>query len=155
MQKLNEIISELLSDSTAYGLAKIFKRKKLFFKLFWLTFFLMGSGTSVYYICDAITGYFEYEVITKIENKYEQPMLFPTISICPYANNAFDNKSLDLIVKQCSFNLNQSCQSNLENYFEQFKTYKGDCLRFNSGKNMSGHAIPFFYSTIGDRDKMS
>jgi len=145
-------LSEMLSDSTAYGVPKLFRSKRLFYKLFWLAFILMGSGASVYYIWDAINSYYDYEVITKIESVYEQPMLFPTISFCPYTQFFFDNKSLTSILKQCSFNLDQSCQSNPDKYFERFKTFRGDCFRFNSGKNMSGQAIPFFYSTIGGKD---
>ena len=145
-------VAHMLSDSTAYGVPKLFRSKRLFYKLFWLAFILMGSGASAYYIWDAINSYYDYEVITKIESVYEQPMLFPAISFCPYTQFFFDNKSLTSILKQCSFNLDQSCQSNPDKYFERFKTFRGDCFRFNSGKNMSGQAIPFFYSTIGGKD---
>ena len=152
MSKLKNNLSEMLSDSTAYGVPKLFHSKRLFFKLFWLVFLFMGSGASVYYIWDAIKSYYDFEVITKIESFYEQPMLFPTVSFCPYTSYAFNNKSLSSIIKQCSFNLDQSCQSNPDNYFERFKTFRGDCFRFNSGKNTSGQTIPFLYSTIGGKD---
>jgi len=152
MHLIKEKISDILADSTVYGVPKLFQSKRVLFKFFWLAFLFMGSVASAYYIWDAVNSYYDYEVITKIESVYEQPMLFPTISFCPYTQRSFDNKSLASILNQCSFNLDQSCQSNPERYFERFKTFRGDCFRFNSGQNMSGQAIPFFYSTIGGKD---
>ena len=143
---------DLLSESTVYGLSQFFLRKQIFFKLFWLVFLLTGSIVSVYFIWDSINAYLDYEVITKIESKYEQPMLFPTISFCPYSMNYFDTKPLNSIIRECWFNLDRSCQINPNNYFEKFNSFRGDCFRFNSGKNMSDQTIPFLYSTIGGKD---
>jgi len=152
LKKIKKSVSLTLRDSTAYGVPKIFRSKILFFKLLWLTFFILGSVASVYYIWEAVDNYFKYEVITKIESVYEQPMKFPTISFCSYEANAFDKKLLKSIVKKCWFNLDSSCDSNLDNYFERFKSFRGDCFRFNSGKNMSGHSISVLNSTIGGKD---
>ena len=41
-------LTEMLSDSTAYGLPKIFRSKRLVLKLFWFAFFLMGFVTSAW-----------------------------------------------------------------------------------------------------------
>ncbi len=83
-------LSEILAESTAYGLPRIFKSKRNFLKLFWLVFFLLGSIVSVYFTVKAINNYLEYEVIPKIEiiNLYQ--IQFPTITFC---SNGFKNKN--------------------------------------------------------------
>jgi len=128
------------------------RKKRIFYKLVWLTFVIISSGLSFYLGLDVTKRYLNYEVITKIESKYEQPMLFPTVSFCPYVYKDFNNKSLNKIIKKCWFNLDRSCELNPNNYFERFHSFRGDCFRFNSGKNMSGQTIPFLYSTIGGKD---
>ena len=47
-QKIIENLTEMLSDSTAYGLPKIFRSKRLVLKIFWFVFFLMGFVTSTW-----------------------------------------------------------------------------------------------------------
>ena len=145
-------IAFLLSESTAYGLPRIFKTERLHLKIFWLIFFILGSLASGWYIWDAVMSYLDYEIITKIESVYEQPMPFPTVSICPfYGGNVF-NTSLNDIIDICIFHLDNSCQTYPDNYFERIYTESGYCLRFNSGKNVSGHTIQFQNSTIGGKD---
>jgi len=149
-------VAHMLSDSTAYGVPKLFRSKRLFYKLFWLAFILMGSGASAYYIWDAINSFLDFETVTKIETKFEQPLQFPTISFCPYLGGEqriFNNLSLNQIIKECWQNLDQDCTKNPNKYFEQFESFfHGKCFRFNSGKNISNHSIPFFNSTLGGKD---
>jgi hypothetical protein len=152
LKQIKRNLAELLSNSTAYGVPKIFKSKRVFFRIFWLAFFLIGFTVSVYFIYDAINNYLEYEVITKIESKYEQPMPFPTISFCPQNEQGFESISLKQLVKQCWHNLDRDCEKNPENYFEMYRTFRGVCYRFNSGKNVSGHSVPILNSIIGGRD---
>jgi hypothetical protein len=79
-------------------------------------------------------------------------MPFPTVSFCPYIEKALDDKPLGSFIQECWHNLDRDCQYNPENYFESFRTHRGVCYRFNSGKNMSGHSIPIHNSTVGGRD---
>ncbi len=74
------------------------RKKRIFYKLVWLTFVIISSGLSFYLGLDVTKRYLNYEVITKIESKYEQPMLFPTVSFCPYVYKDFNNKSLNKII---------------------------------------------------------
>ena len=145
-------LTELLSNSTAYGLPKLFQSNRFVLKLFWLSFLLFGSIASIYYVFDAVNSYLDFDVITKIESVYEQPMPFPTISFCPYYSNRFDKKPLNEIVKDCWFNLDRACLNKSESFFERFQTFRGDCFRFNGGKNESGHLIPILNLTVGGKD---
>lgn len=146
-------ISQLLTESTALGVPKIFRSKRIFLKLYWLFFFLFGSFATLFFIQDYIINYLQYEVVTKIESIYQQPMTFPTVSFCAKNSSAFVNKKLSEILLFCLFNLDNSCKLDPENFFESFKSqHLHMCYRFNSGKNLSGHSIPILNSTVSGWD---
>jgi len=89
-----------------------------------------------------ISGYLKFDVVTKIEAIEEQPSPFPSISICS-VSKSFDNISLNSIILSCSFNDDNECKANPENFFEMFQGPKyGVCYKFNSGKNLSNDSIP-------------
>ena len=132
-QEIKNNLSEILGESTAYGLPKIFKSKRIFLKIFWLAFFLMGSIASIYYIVQSINSYLLYEVIPKIEIINENPMQFPTITFCN--NDKSFNKDL---IDFCSFNKKQNnCIDNFQMFYSTWYEHSGNCLQFNSGRNSS------------------
>ena len=126
MSKFQEIktnLSEILAESTAYGIPRIFKSKRSFLKLFWLSFFLIGSIASIYFTVKSIINYLEYEVIPKIEiiNLYQ--IQFPIITFC---SNGFTNKTFKEIFDACSFDGDNDCRINSEKYFSKFYSYQFD-----------------------------
>jgi len=143
-------LCEMLGESTSYGLPRIFKSKRIFFKFFWLTFFITGCIASFYFVIEATNNYLKYEAIQKIEYVYLNQMPFPAITICPWNMSPFIfNKSFVEIFQDqdCYFN-GIDCKLNAEKYFIKFTSvYFGDCLLFNSGKNMSGNSIPILNIT--------
>ena len=160
---LKKKLKQLLSDSTANGLPNVFKREGFLNKIFWLTFSLLATSLSVYYTLDAIIDYLNYNFVTQIENVYKQPLQFPTITICDDGTKTnektefvefFNGKSPDDFILKCNtMHDSKNCSNNPNKFFEilryvNTKDY-GTCLRFNSGKNVNNHSIPFFYSTIG------
>jgi len=149
-------LAEILGESTAYGLPKLFKSKRFFFKIFWLAYFLTGCIASIYFTVDLLNSYLEYEVIQKTEIITENEMTFPTITLCSDSFNN-NNEPLKDIIQLCKFDFNNNdCQTNPDNYFFKFYFYefKGqNCLQFNSGKNMSNHSIPILNSTLGGDDQ--
>jgi len=148
-----EAALRLISKSTAYGLANFFQSKRLSHKLLWLIFMLCAVSASIWYITGSISDYLNYEVITVIRTEYDQPTQFPCVSFCNYFQKYFDNKSLAVLIKKCSFGYDENIMSNLGNHFESFYSQDyGQCYRFNSGKNLSGHSIPILNSTIGGID---
>ena len=155
VKKMKKNLAQHLSDSTAYGVPKIVKSSRLFFRLFWMTFFLAGCATSIYFVYDAVMNYLEYEVITKIESVYEQPTPFPTVSFCPDNNQGFANLTLRQLIKECWRNLDRECELNPEDFFEPYQTFRGVCYRFNSGRStLDSNSVPtpIFNATIGGRD---
>jgi len=144
-QKIKTNLSEMLAESTANGLPRIFKSKKIFFKIFWFSFFILGNIASFYYIIKAIDNYLVYDVISRRTTIYKNPMPFPAITICPWKSSGFEftNKSLKQIIEfnNCWFN-NENIDP--DKYFERVSSfYYGDCFHFNSGrKNMLGDLVP-------------
>ena len=142
---------ESASNSTAYGLPNLVKCKRLFQKLMWLFFMILSTSASFWYIISAFSDYLDYGVVTVVKNAYEHPIQFPTVSFCSYNFKSFEKKKLSQIITQCQFGYDQTLTNNLENHFESFFSYLGQCYRFNSGKNLTNHKIPFRYSYIGGK----
>lgn len=147
IKEIKENLSDLLGESTSYGLPRIFKTNKVILKIFWLTYFLIGGIATVVFVLNVIMSYLEYEIISRIQTISEQSMSFPAISICPTNSNSFNNKSLDQILEKCNFD-GEDCLKNANNYFEKKTYHDGECIIFNNGKNMTGHSIPIRYQYV-------
>jgi len=147
---ITENLSDMLSQSTVYGLPKVFNSKRIFFKIFWIIYFIGASIFTISQVSSAINRYYDHEVLTQIKSIYQQPMDFPTISFCPIKPFAFENKSLKSILTHCKDFYDDDCGENFEKYFESFEseTY-GTCYRYNSGRNMSGHPTEIISSNSG------
>ncbi len=163
MGSLKKNLKQLLSDSSAYGLPNIFKREGFLNKTFWLIFSLLATAASVYFTLDALNDFLSYNLVTQIENYYQQPLQFPKITICDDGTKAnanqetveyFDGKFPIDSIKECNTMQEfTNCTQNPNNFFEILRYVNtqdyGTCLRFNSGKNVFNQSIPFIYSTIG------
>ena len=93
IKEIKENLSNLLGESTSYGLPRIFKTNKVILKIFWLIYFLIGGIATVVFVLNVIMSYLEYEIISRIQTISEQSMPFSAISICPTISNSFNNKS--------------------------------------------------------------
>lgn len=152
--KLKNILLSCCKKSTANGIPNIANSKKIFNKIFWLFYLCVFAILTAWYIVDSVNTYLRYEVVTKIERIYEQPIQFPTVSFCPVTGQKiFKNYSIfkDRL-KDCSFNSDTGCMMSPERYFESFiHDYYGLCFRFNSGKNLNNNSIEFLNSTMGGK----
>jgi hypothetical protein len=146
-QEIKINLIEILSESTSYGLPKVFKSKRTILKLFWLAFFLMGSIVSIYFTVDSINSYLKYEVIYQKNIIYENPMQFPTITLCIY-DSSYLNKSLKSLITLCEFDNNKDCENNPDEFFQVFQFsqqlfngFSQVCLQFNSGKIIQNSTV--------------
>ena len=115
-QEIKTNLSYILGESTAYGVPKIFKSKRNFFKIFWFIFVIFGCISSIYIIYNSINNYLKHEVIPQFEFINENPMQFPTLTFC---SNYFQRKSLKEIIKTCFFD-KDVCN------FENFQMFLND-----------------------------
>lgn len=114
-QALKKIYPGLLKEYESHGLQKITESKKLFFKIFWAIFFVVSSASSIYFMNESVKSYLKYEVIQKTETVFPNQITFPTITLC---SDIFIDGSIKNYINTCSFNLNDDCKINPDNYFE-------------------------------------
>lgn len=149
----NHSIHQIIVSSTAHGIPNILRTRRLFHKIMWIISTLASVGVCIWFILSSISDYLQYSVVTTIESVYEQPAMYPTVSLCSDDINLFRKNNLSSLIIKCTFNYDESCKKNLNNYFSAFEDSDyGLCYRFNSGKNMTGGSIPFLNSTIGGMD---
>ena len=112
-EKTSEIIktniTDILSNSSAHGLNRIIKAKRILFKIMWLLFFICSASSGVYMVTNSILDYFKYEVVTQIRVVHETPTQFPTVTFYNLKNHN-ENASLSDVLISCSFN-SQSCEA--------------------------------------------
>jgi len=120
------------SISSFHGIPNIIKAEKSLTRFIWLLFTLFSTSICAFFINKGIVSYLSFKYVTNINVIDEQPMLFPTISICSCMLNI--SLPLNLFLKSCIFNNDNSCEKNPENYFIQFNDPRYRiCYRFNSG----------------------
>ena len=102
-------INSLIETSTAYGLPKIVRSKRLFNKIFWLAFLIASVAAASYYIFNDVADYYSFEVVTTVKTEYDQPTEFPTISFCSKYKTQLNNKNLSDLVQVCQFDYDPTC----------------------------------------------
>jgi hypothetical protein len=149
-QDLKKTYPYLLKEYESHGLQKITESKKLFFKIFWTIFFVVSSASSIYFMNESVKSYLKYEVIQKTETVFLNQITFPTITMC---SDIFIDESIKNYIDTCSFNLNDDCKINPDNYFKMFRSYSTgrNCFQFNGDKNMSTNSIPIQNSTLPEK----
>ncbi len=151
---MNKSLTEIVLSSSIHGIPNILRKKQLAYKLLWIFSTFISTIICVWFLYDTIiVKYLSYSVVTKIETIYEQPTIFPTISICTTKSDYFRNNDLNKTFKYCWFSYDTKCFTSPEKYFNGYEDSEfGYCYRFNSGKNMTGHSIPILNSTVGGQD---
>ena len=146
---MKKVILALIETSTAYGLPNIVRSRRLFNKLFWLTFIVLSLTAATYYIVNDLIDYYNYEVVTTVKTEYDQPTEFPTISFCSNQRHLYDIYPI-LNRGEAVFSGDADVYENPNNHHESFfSPFYGKCFRFNSGKNMTNHSIAIKNSTSG------
>ncbi len=147
---MKKSLLELATKSRVYGVSNLIRSKYLIQKIIWILFLVISASLAIRNTLEHVKSYLDYKVITVVKTEYEQPSLFPVVSFCNFKNTT---KKLSDLIQKCSFGYDEKVNFNLENNFQSFFTKEfGQCYRFNSGKNLTDHSIPFRYSTIGGID---
>ena len=75
-------ISQILELSTIHAIPNIIRSNNLVLKFLWLFCFIGSSSVCAWFIFNNISKYFQYDVVSKIDIKYETSLIFPVVSIC-------------------------------------------------------------------------
>jgi hypothetical protein len=82
----NELIKQTLKDvlynSLAQSIIKIFQSPHVILKIFLFLFTLSATGLSSYLIVQSVLNFLSFEVITTSRTIFELPTIFPKITIC-------------------------------------------------------------------------
>jgi hypothetical protein len=153
MNKFQDVKNNYTNVFKSYetrGFQKIASSNSLFFKIFWIIYFLVTISLAIYFTTKAIISYLQYDVIQKTEKINQNQITFPTITLC---SDIFIDGSIKNYINTCSFNLNDDCKINPDNYFEMFRSYSTgrNCFQFNDGKNMFNNSIPIQNSTLPEK----
>jgi hypothetical protein len=71
--KIRNKTGELLAASTSHGLPNVFRSKRIFMKVFWLSLFIISTFCGVCTVIETVNNYLKYEVVTKIDVITEVP----------------------------------------------------------------------------------
>ena len=104
---------EIVMASTCHGLPSVFRTKRIFFKIMWLSLFIISTLLGINTVIGTIKTYLNYEIVTKIDVITEIPTEFPAITII----NLRDRKSnipLNEIMIYCNINLEECNENDFE-----------------------------------------
>ena len=134
----------VLADSTMHGVSRIVKANICLLKLVWITFWLTCVSLFIYYSIKSIFDYYAFEVTTKIRKKFEQPTIFPTITICnknmfttDYGISVIE-KTIDYLQFPYIFNLSILQSISLDQRFKQANSIlraAGNSIYYFSNEN--------------------
>ena len=134
-QKIIEATKETLESSSIHAIPNMVRTKYITLKIIWIFFFLGSIGVCGWYLFQAISGYLEYETVTKFQVNNINELPFPVVSICDL-KSFFDKKAYNNGIGLDSVNraLFLGKELNKETEFEAYvdPSY-GNCIRFNSG----------------------
>ena len=118
--KLRNVLNNSASHSAAFAVGKLLNSKKLMNQIIWKFFLVISASISCFYIVSLLSDFFEFKVVSLIESKYEQPVLFPAVTFCSYQYKYFDDKNLTDFIKHASFGYEYINSSEDGNNFEIF-----------------------------------
>ena len=85
-----KIIKEILYNSLAQAIFRLFQTSFLSVKLFLFISIILSTGLAIIYIYGSFQAFLKYEVITTSRTILETPTLFPKITVCN--RNRFQTK---------------------------------------------------------------
>ena len=80
--KIKNLAKEVLYNSFAQAIIKVFLTPHLSLKIFWFMLTVFSSVLTSYMMIQSILDYLSYDVITKIRSIQETSSLFPKITFC-------------------------------------------------------------------------
>ena len=168
-EAIRKLLKEVLYNSLAQTIIRIIQTPYLFLKVFLTIFVLTTTGLASYLVIHSIVDYLTYGVSTTSRTIFENPTLFPKVTICNlnsyttefaynltrqgvYYGNDLSNEDksklghyLEDILIECKFN---GFQCTPKNFTWSFDEVYGNCYTFNSGFDSNGNRVDLKQSKI-------
>ena len=100
------LTKELLYNSMAQAIIKLFQTPHVVLKLLLMVFVLTAGSMSAYLVVHSILTYLSFDVSTTTRTVYEMPTYFPTITVCNY--NMFTTESAYEFLRKINADINPS-----------------------------------------------
>ena len=78
--EIKQAFNNAMETTPIHGLPFIVRSKSWYMKLFWILFFTTFAAFGTWLIIKALSDYFEYPVVSEIEEKIERQPEFPAVS---------------------------------------------------------------------------
>ena len=102
-QEIKVIFKDFLETTPIHALPFIARSKSWFMRIFWIFFFCALFGFGVYLVVKALMDYYDYPVVSEVQENIERQPEFPAITICnldpfitSYAADYVEKRFLDL-----------------------------------------------------------
>ena len=108
-ETIKKIFSSVLENSTIHGLSNIIKNDLISIRSMWILCFLLFSSICCYMMSHTIQEYIKFEVVSRVDVKYENEIVFPMITICrdnPFSTD-FSTKILTRNLERNGFNISE------------------------------------------------
>ncbi len=138
---------DLIDKMTWHGIPNVFRSEQNYKKLIWIIFAILSISFCIFLINLSILNYLCFDHVTNVDIIYEQPMTFPTISMCSISDK---NRILSRVINSCIFN-NENCLHTQQYFTTYLDPEYGKCFRFNSGKRTNGSSIDLLNSSLAGR----
>jgi len=135
-KKLRKSLKRLGLTAQVHGIPKIFNSKRFVFKLMWLFCFIGSKITCLIFLANTVNEYLQYLPVTNIDLIKENPMQFPTVTLCD-TSVSVKNYSIQEKIIDCKFN-NENCSSDLTMFYDDWMDRW--CIQFNGSKYKSSRS---------------
>ena len=76
------VMVEYASRTTMHGLPNLVSSERFFVKVMWFVVILMGISATTYIIFNCLIDYMNWNVVTTIDVRRENTMVFPAVTLC-------------------------------------------------------------------------
>ena len=165
---IKPLLKEVLYNSLAQAIFRIFTTSHLILKIFLFTFVFVSTSYSSYLVIETIMSYLSFGVTTTSRTIHETPTLFPKVTFCNFnmfqseyawnltsmgldVGNLSDGEKkmlghdLNDILFDCKFN-NEQCYST--DFIWSWDNVYGNCFTFNTGFDLNGNKVALKESTL-------
>ena len=150
---LKSLLKERLYNSVSQSLVKIFETPHFAIKIYLFVCVIASSGLSSYLVIEAFIDFFSYGVTTTTRTLYENPAVFPKVTVCVQASfatqyaleflkqvNAKVNSSIDIFDAKQMKNTSFDDKNSFINYIDDQAINFMNTLN-DSEKKLLSHAL--------------